>query len=296
MYNPRSGLLRIQEELEEKFPNVAKSIKWDISVDDTSNPNVIREFGELELLISKRGTDERLSKYGPGTIGIAQGDLGRYNDFNICLQSLRVPHDKAYICRKYGVNVAANCNDIVRSAQGDWIWFLGDDHQFHPNLLMNLLERDVDIVVPLCSYRKPPFSPVMFVGEPMKGYFQYDKWIDMKGLTGLQERYAAGSAGMLVKRHVFEKMPDPWFQVGRERPDSLGEDVTFCKNARKYGFKVYVDFDNVIGHMGQCTWWPSRDKDGSWGVVFDFGYNFKIRIIPKLSPGEDITTDTDYLR
>ena len=48
----------------------------------------------------------------------------------------------------------------------------------------------------------------------------------------LTEIWSAGSAGMLVKRHVFDAVGDPWFTPA---PDAIGlnEDINFCRKVRR---------------------------------------------------------------
>jgi GT2 family glycosyltransferase len=48
----------------------------------------------------------------------------------------------------------------------------------------------------------------------------------------------------LIKREVFEKVPQPWFA-----PDiDLGEDLAFCKRANKAGFQIWCDTNLICGH------------------------------------------------
>jgi len=59
---------------------------------------------------------------------------------------------------------------------------------------------------------------------------------------------------MLIKANVFRTMAEPWFQIGYS-PDwktFVGEDMYFCREAQKAGFKVYIDHDvsKQVRHIG----------------------------------------------
>ena len=170
--------------------------------------------------------------------------------------------------------MARNCNTIVYQMKGDWVWFIGDDHAFPPDTLERLLAHQVDIVVPLCSQRQPPYS---------YGVYQMREdgttpLMDLTGRTGLVEVDYAGSAGLLVRTHVFDKMEPPYFRMGQFRTDAEGEDIYFCATARDLGFKVYVDTDTRIGHAAVVTAWPQRLNDGSYGTKLDIGGGIEIML------------------
>jgi GT2 family glycosyltransferase len=195
-----------------------------------------------------------------GTIGVISGDLARYADFCAALTILGKPDGTRLIWTK-SVDVVGNCNTICRNYKGDWVWFIGDDHVFNPDLIIRLLEHEVDVVVPLCLKRTPPYDPVVYGRQNMKGEYV---GADLPE-TGLTEIYAAGSAGMLVRREVFEAIDDPWF----ESHGGLNEDLTFCAKIRAAGFKIWCDVDTLLGHMANHTVWPAY-RDGGWHTDIQF--------------------------
>ncbi len=172
-----------------------------------------------------------------GTIAVTASETGRYTRFAICMQGLYVPpgsHTKWQI----GSDVAAARNQACEQADGDWVWFIDDDHTFDPDIIHQLLARDVDIVTPLCLRRSQPFLPVACVD---------DDFMDL-GLYGpdeLVEVQHAGSSGMLIRKHVLDVVEPPWFELG----NGISEDVTFCQKARAAGFRVHVDMAVRLGHM-----------------------------------------------
>src|SRR3972149_2898488 len=108
----------------------------------------------------------------PGTIGIPTGEFTRFAQFGQSLAALHYP-PQTYCVWTTGGNIARNCNRIVAQMRGEWVWFIGDDHAFHPDILTRLLEHQVDVVVPLCAQRTPPYS-----------YGVYD-WPDEQGVAPL---------------------------------------------------------------------------------------------------------------
>ena len=209
-----------------------------------------------------------------GTIGIPTGEFTRFSLFGQSLLGLQKPPE-TFCVWATGGNVARNCNTIVTEMQGEWVWFIGDDHAFPPDILMNLLARNVDIVVPICAQRQPPYS---------YGVYQMledgtTPLVDLTGKTGLVSVDYAGSAGMLVRRHVFEKIEPPHFRLGQFRADSEGEDIYFCAQARDAGFTIWVDTDHPMGHSAVVTAWPVRWPDGTYGTKLDLGngLHFNVR-------------------
>ncbi len=153
-----------------------------------------------------------------------------------------------------GADIVGQCNQVCRNYQGDWVWFMGDDHTFAPDMLQRLLDRDVDVVVPLCLKRTPPFHPVVYAGQNELGEY----YVGELPTSGITEIYAAGSAGMLVRRHVLEAIADPWF----ESHGGMNEDLTFCAKVRDAGFRIWCDLDCTLGHISNYTVWPVVREDG----------------------------------
>ena len=208
-----------------------------------------------------------------GTIGIPTGEFTRFSSFMQSLLALNKPPE-TYCVWSTGGNIARNCNTIVAQMKGDWVWFIGDDHAFPPDTLERLLAHTVDIVVPLCAQRQPPYS----YGVYRMLEDGTTPLIDLTGKTGLVEVDYAGSAGLLVRKGVFDKMEPPYFRMGQFQTDAEGEDIYFCAQARELGFKVYVDTDTQIGHAAVVTAWPQRLEDGSYGTRLDMGNDVKFTL------------------
>jgi hypothetical protein len=207
----------------------------------------------------------KLYSQSPGLIGIASSTMGRYREFDISLNTVqKVP--RTAITWETGCDVAFNFNNLCRKLLKNeglqWLWILGDDHIFKPDILTRLLERDVDIVAPLCLKRSRPFLPVTYSSKYTSQGEQYCQidWDYLKGKEGLIEVSAVGNAGMLVKRSVIKKMADDWHRVGWYIPEHGGSDLYFCKRATEEGFKIHVDLDNSIGHIAHMAVWPVKQN------------------------------------
>ncbi len=218
----------------------------------------------------------------PGTIIIASGELSRYPAFAHSLVDLLRPKG-THMEWCVGLNVAANFNLGARHMIGEWIWIMGDDHEFEPTTLMRLLERDVDVVVPLVVRRQPPFIPVVFKSadhitptEHRPGGFPPYHWSEIP-LHGLMEVKVAGSAGMLIRKRVLDALPRPLFETGKHGADSTNEDTYLSKKIQDAGFKIHVDADVQMGHWTPMALWPARLQTNEWTIGIHMGD--KVRIV-----------------
>jgi hypothetical protein len=207
---------------------------------------------------------------------VISGDLARFPDFTISLLHTTTP-DGTKLRWAKSTDVAANCNQLVASTEGDWLWILGDDHIWNPNLLMRLLALDLDVVVPLCLKRSTPFDPVVYSES-----WEEEHWVSHRVADvpehGVHEVHAAGSAGMLIRRHVLDAIPPPPF----EPRGGLNEDLVFCSKVREAGFKIHVNTDEHMGHIGFVGVWP-RWGGERWGADLDLGDGQRVQLIRRLA-------------
>lgn len=201
-----------------------------------------------------------------GTVGVVVGSLARYRALFTSLERLKVPAGTNLIYAE-GVEVARNCNELVDKMTGEWLWIMGDDHRFEPDTLLKLLDRKVDIVVPLVCRRNPPFDSVLYKSMVADGAPNEKYKLSELPTGGLLEVDAAGSAGMLVRQHVFASLPRPWFEFQRH----TSEDVGFCLNARAAGFKVHADLAQTMTHITPCELEPRLGEDGKWVASVNIG-------------------------
>jgi GT2 family glycosyltransferase len=71
----------------------------------------------------------------------------------------------------------------------------------------------------------------------------------------LFECYSVATACMLIKMEVFREIDRPWFLFEYDKDENLtGEDVWFCKQARKKGIEIWCDPTIKVGHIGDYTY------------------------------------------
>lgn len=214
-----------------------------------------------------------------GLVGVIAQDTARFSMFGASLSALEVPPE-TQIKWVIGHNIASSMNDLVDAlymSKAEWLFILGDDHVFSSDLLLKLLAHDRDIVVPLCLTRMPPYKPVVFSGFVDESRSMHRWRLDLNEHPdgGLVPIHSAGTAGMVVRRRVFEELGAPWFEVGKVTTEDVGEDVYFCDKARDAGFELFADLDTVLGHCTTATVWPVRQEFG-WTYGFGFMGGLKV--------------------
>jgi len=206
-----------------------------------------------------------------GTIGILSGESGRFTRFWLSQVGLQPPGPVKLIT-KFSVNIAEARNEVIAEAEGEWLWFIDDDHTFDPGLLQRLVARNVDVVQPVVLARYAPFGPVIMGPATPDGKKHWRLALQPSDLPGLKEVYVVGAAGMLIRRKVWEAIPRPWFTAGDLNPEVVGEDVGFCRRVREAGFRVYCDLANPMGHLNVGEVWPVWNaKEGVWETELRFG-------------------------
>lgn len=128
-------------------------------------------------------------------------------------------------------------------AQGaDKILFVDSDQTFSHDALDRLLAKNKKIVGAASLTR---VEPIQYTCKDTKG----DR-IDFSQRKGLHEVHTNGFPLTLIDREVFEKIDEPWFDVSFKDGQFTGEDESFCHAARKAGYKIWVDADVKVGHLG----------------------------------------------
>jgi len=147
--------------------------------------------------------------------------------------------------------IAEMRNDLVREAMAinaTHLIMMDVDMVYHPDTIIRLLSHDLPIVGALVYRRYPPFDPILYRGE-INTYLTITDWQE----GDMVEVDATGTGCLLFNMEVFEKMPDPWFEF-RPNPDEtrggvVGEDIGFCSNARKAGYRIFVDTSIPADHL-----------------------------------------------
>lgn len=202
-----------------------------------------------------------------GMVGVVCGELMRYAHFFMTFMVLDLPEGTQPFVQP-GMDIVKQCNDMVEAARksgSDWLWIMGDDHVFDGDIVRRLLVHDVDVVVPYCLQRSAPFNPVVYKGEDKDGH--HAVYVDLPR-SGLAEVYAAGSAGMLIRKHVLDALPARPFTTSRGHHN---EDLEFCRHVREAGFKIHCDVDTHLGHVGTMWCAPQWLEGHGWGIALTIG-------------------------
>jgi hypothetical protein len=133
------------------------------------------------------------------------------------------------------------------------IFWIDSDIEWSVESFRAIYESNLDIVGGL--YQTAPDGRVavaMFDGAGQPTVVREQDFIMMDG--PIHEVYGLGFGFIAMKSGVFEKCDRPWFLMERIRWEHLefdlnvGEDYSFCVNARRNGFKVYLDSTIKVKH------------------------------------------------
>lgn len=143
-------------------------------------------------------------------------------------------------------------------AKYDYILWIDSDMVFSSSILYDLLETNKDIVTAVCFMRKAPYEPCIYskmrMGKTLEED-QIEKFLDYPE-DDVFEVEACGMAMCLMKVVVVEdiitKVGQPFFPIKSDHR-TLGEDLSFCFNARKSGHKIWATSKPVVGHIGKMN-------------------------------------------
>ncbi len=225
----------------------------------------------------------------PGMVGIPSGEQGRWTEFTRSLLTLERPA-RSRVAFVYGAYIQAGRDQLVREmldTDAQWLFMVDDDHTFDRRLLINLLDRHVDVVGALAVSRKPPYFPCAHAETDTKTGIS--RGLSLREMRfELQEVGAVGTGAILIRRHVLEAMEPPWFESTHdERGVNVGEDVLFCEKARDAGFRVWLDATQALGHLTGVVL-----KLDERGIVFELDHEQSI-VIPMEQIEEEIPVEAE---
>lgn len=139
------------------------------------------------------------------------------------------------------------------------IFWIDSDVEWDVEAFKKIYESDQDIVGGL--YQTSPDGRVAVAffdsaGQPTVVREQDFIMLD----EGLHECYGLGFGFIAMKSGVFEACDRPWFLMERIKwPQvdfelNVGEDYSFCINARRNGFKTYVDSTVKVKHHKEIVY------------------------------------------
>jgi len=225
------------------------------------------------------------TKHPKGTVVVAAGTQPRFYEFQLSLDSLVAPLDSKLVIVR-SCDITQNFNDGIKRMTGEWVWFVGDDHSFDETILIHLLNHNVDVVVPITPCKTSPWMPCMMHGDGKwhenMPLYHWDE-LSAGGLLELPFGDFIGQSGMLVRKHVLDKIGYPWFKCGQLDPGRLQEDLTFCKELQSLGYKVWVDTDIIFDHyfINSIT---ARRYQGKWCPALKCGPHGEVMVLPEAKP------------
>lgn len=148
---------------------------------------------------------------------------------------------------------------LAVEAGSHYLLFVDSDMRFPQDALIRLLAHDKDVVAANYSTRGFPPQFVSLasreIAEGMKD-LRANRLPTFDDSTGLEKAHAVGGGFTLIKAHIFQDLPKPWFNtVTVDNGTVIGEDVWFCRLLEDAGIDVWVDHDlsQSVGHIGNFT-------------------------------------------
>jgi hypothetical protein len=161
---------------------------------------------------------------------------------------------EAAIMQNRGTIIPQQRATLVDAAQrygATHLLWLDSDMRFPKDTLFRLLKHNQPIVAANYARRRHPALPTAEHRD--KGHL-----FSTDDATGLEAVTQCGFGVMLTRMDVFQKISEPWFQIGYTSNDHqyVGEDFFFCAKARKAGFEILIDHDlsKEIRHVGEMDY------------------------------------------
>jgi cellulose synthase/poly-beta-1,6-N-acetylglucosamine synthase-like glycosyltransferase len=178
-----------------------------------------------------------------------------------------------------GQAIDAGRNHVVRRflqhQQFEYLLMHDSDATWHPEAVDRLAERGLPVVTAVIFKREYPSVPTVgrfaSIGPAGETYYSFGQTINRivervrrereagkiptdfaneqvfdRAPDDLEEIDGAGAHFMLIRRDVLEKIGAPWFEC---TAPGAGEDFDFCRKVQRAGFKLYVDYSVMTGHV-----------------------------------------------
>lgn len=169
-------------------------------------------------------------------------------EFISCIDSIKSKHEIArlYIARSLVHVAREQAADTAIKGGYDALLFLDDDMVFEPNVVDVMLEANEPVVSAPCFKRAYPYEPCFYEAIELNGNALKAHPCKLREMPDKPFRVAsAGTACMMIRTNVFEKLKRPWFLP---LPYS-GEDLTFCMRLAKEKIGIVVQPKARVGHL-----------------------------------------------
>lgn len=188
-------------------------------------------------------------------VAVPTHDYHHY-EFTRCLikliQKLESEGIEYEVCMQGGTLVYMARDDIAADAVNrkfDWVLWLDADMVFDDDLFDRLLATGKQLVTGVYHARRPPYGSCIFYKvNPVDRVTTYPK--EIFRIDG------CGFGCMLTDVNVLAAVYRNFGNCFLPSPE-LGEDLEFCKRARKLGYKIWCEPNIQCGHIGQLVIRPN---------------------------------------
>lgn len=134
----------------------------------------------------------------------------------------------------------------------DYVLYADSDMIFSADDLNKLIAHDADIVSGLYVTRHGEQKNVAYKKIITRRRFPYrqPELINDTLTSGYSEIAAVGFGFVLIKTSAIKSMLKRYKSLFEPRW-GVGEDIAFCLRAKKCGYKIYIDRDVKLGHIGE---------------------------------------------
>ena len=196
-------------------------------------------------------------------VGIPSYDY-MHAEFVKCMKDLviRLGHDKVNfdVIINNGTLVYIARDKIAHKAinEGyDYVLWLDADMIFRPSVFEELMDCGKDFITGIAHSRRPPYMSCVFKNLDDLNHmqrFDYDEYpVEPFEIAG------CGFACVLIKTEVLKAVND-YFKTCFLPEAEWGEDLTFCRRARKLGYQIWADPLVQLGHIGHDIIYPETHK------------------------------------
>lgn len=137
----------------------------------------------------------------------------------------------------------------------DYVLYADSDMIFGADDLKRLVSRDADIVTGLYVTRRGENRNVAYTKVIKRKNFPFrsPKLIHDTQTYGYGEIAACGFGFCLIRTSVLKSMFKRYKSIF-EPKWGVGEDIAFCIRAKKCGYKIFIDRDVKLGHIGEVVY------------------------------------------
>lgn len=177
----------------------------------------------------------------------------------IGLATMNPPINTSYeIVAVNGTHIDLQRNMLVSEAikrKAKYMFFLDDDVEAPRNairrLIYDLEQSDAMVASGIYCTKEDPPTPLVFKTDDEGPFW---KW----RIGEVFECSSVGAGCLMIKMELFKHLEPPYFKIIDERANGdvfryqVGEDIYFCEQVRKAGFKIIAD-GGIL-----CTHWDEQ--------------------------------------